>query len=305
MQGVLRETALTTFSIGNTQGRGIPLRTAPVPTERGTVWPDGTTMQGLGSEREAYGWTWARVQGPDGSSGWMPTNFLIPESGSPAGLGSLAVPTLVPAPADLPPLTLPAAIQPTPAAPVAVQPTAIPPAESAPRPAQASELQAALTRVDAPTPEKAKSVGASTGSPSIQPTAVLMIQPTPVPPPQWSLAFDRIEAVPQAEVANETGVARTRIATGVFQQIFFRAKNRQDRSANLPSDTFTLTDAQGRTYTTEFQVRQVQSASQTAPFGNGSVVPGVTVALTITFDVARDATGLTLHMKGANSIAVE
>jgi hypothetical protein len=141
----LRPTSSATFFVGNTQGRGMPMRTAPVPTERGKLWPDGTTMKGLGGEREAYGWTWSWVQDPDGNAGWMPNNFLIPAAGSPAGIGSEAVPTLVLAPAEPPTVARPTTMPPT-----VAQPTTRPSTVGVPKPMQSiqslSDLAAPASR---------------------------------------------------------------------------------------------------------------------------------------------------------------
>lgn len=122
----------------------MPVRTAPVLTERGRPWPDGTTLQGLGGEREAYGWTWAWVQAPDGTSGWVPINFLIPAAGSPSGIGSEAVPTLVPAPPEPPTLAglLPSGLSATGGAPTPTQTAVSQPVTPQPDPtatAQATE----------------------------------------------------------------------------------------------------------------------------------------------------------------------
>jgi hypothetical protein len=140
------------------------------------------------------------------------------------------------------------------------------------------------------------------------PPAVQAPAPAQAPPAEateWALAFDSIQPLTQSDVYNEAGIPRTQVATGVFQRIFFRAKNKQDKSASIPSSALSLTDDQGRTYTSDFQVRQVQGNGISAPFGGASVVPGATVALNITFDVAPDATGLVLHMKGASSVKVQ
>jgi hypothetical protein len=284
----LRPTSIATFLIGNTQGRGMPMRPVPIPTERGKVWPDGTAMKGLGGEQKAYGWTWAWVQDPDGSSGWMPNNFLIPAAGSPTDIGSAAVPTLVMAPAE-PPVAFGAT--PTPAS--AQAPAAPAPAQAAsttltPVPAGVLPMTApALTPALAASPKA--DVPASAPAPAVAPVA------------EWALAFDRVEPLTQPTDLTDAGIPQARVATGVFQRVYFRVKNKQDKSATIPNGALTLTDDQGRTYTSDFQVRQIQANRASAEFGSTSVVPGATVALNIAFDVAPDATGLALHMQGGGS----
>ena len=97
---------------------------------------------------------------------------------------------------------------------------------------------------------------------------------------------------------------RRQVATGVFQRIFFRIQNRQKKSDTISASEFTLTDAQGRTYSTDFQVRQVQPGGTSAAYDGVNIVPGATVALIVAFDVAPDATGLVLHMRGGNDVKV-
>ena len=134
-------------------------------------------------------------------------------------------------------------------------------------------------------------------------------QPTAAPalPTDWALAFDRIVPVTEPRVYrvyNDAGISRTQVATGMFQRIYFQLQNRQKKSATVTGGEFTLTDAQGRTYESDFQVRQVQANGLSKAFGGASIVPGATVALNLTFDVARDATGLVLHLKGGNDVKV-
>jgi hypothetical protein len=126
----------------------------------------------------------------------------------------------------------------------------------------------------------------------------------PAAPTVWVLAFDRIEALTESRVFNEAGISRTQVATGIFKRIFFRIRNLQQKSATVSGSEFTLTDAQGRTYKSDFQVRQVQAGGVSEAFGGASIVPGATVALNLAFDVARDATGLVLHLKGGNDVKV-
>jgi hypothetical protein len=65
-----------------------------------------------------------------------------------------------------------------------------------------------------------------------------------------------------------------------------------------------MTDAQGRTYRPDFQARQVMRNSS-EPFDGSSIAPGASVPLSITFDVAKDAAGLVLHVRDGNDAPVK
>jgi len=111
-----------------------------------------------------------------------------------------------------------------------------------------------------------------------------------------------VETTTQRIVSNEYGVSRTQTASGKYQRIYFRLRNMQQESSSVTGNAFTLTDAQGRKYSSDFEVRQVQPDGTSSPFGGSSIAPGATVALNLTFDVASDATGLVLHLVGASDL---
>src|SRR5688572_29517868 len=128
----LRPIAPTTFVVGNTLGRGMMLRQEPVPGNSGTVWPDGTTMEGLGAERVAYGWTWLWVRDPNSTSGWIPAEYLVragdgSEEEPGPNASSLPLPStptrLATPPAELPPPTPSASTPPGPPAALASAPS--------------------------------------------------------------------------------------------------------------------------------------------------------------------------------------
>jgi Domain of unknown function (DUF4352) len=97
-------------------------------------------------------------------------------------------------------------------------------------------------------------------------------------------------------VSNEYGLTRLQEPTGRFVRATFSVKNLQDRSASVGGSDFSLSDERGRTYETDFQVRQAQG-SGSQPFDHSNISPGATVTLQLTFDVAKDANGLTLKMR--------
>ena len=140
--------------------------------------------------------------------------------------------------------------------------------------------------------------------------------PQPQQPPQqqapsqpqavsWAVAFDKIEVTDLRVVSNEAGVSRPQIPSGQFQRVYFRIQNRQKQTSPLTSSAFSLTDDRGRTYTSDFQLWQIQPDGSAASFSGASVAPGGTVGLYLTFDVATDATGLVLHTRGGNDVKVE
>ena len=132
--------------------------------------------------------------------------------------------------------------------------------------------------------------------------------PSPVRPPasgsQWALAFDRSLTLPSVLVSNEYGIERQMYPTGKFLRIYFQLTNVRSVSTAIWTTDFSLKDAQGRTYTSDFQVRQQRPDGTSAEFSGYSVAPGTTVSLSLTFDVASQATGLVLHLNDGNSIAV-
>jgi hypothetical protein len=160
-----RSTALATFVVDNTLGRGMALRPAPTSRIAGKPWPDGTRMEGLGAEQDAYGWTWRWVRDPDGTSGWMPSNYLIQDESAPApssGTGSAmapsAPPTLIIVP-TLPPPTV-RVPTPTPGAP-----------ETAPSSAPATSSSAHATPPSVPTTTIPADAPTSTPGVQMPPTA--------------------------------------------------------------------------------------------------------------------------------------
>jgi hypothetical protein len=136
------------------------------------------------------------------------------------------------------------------------------------------------------------------------PTVAGPAAPPPASPTNWVMAFDKMEASEGRIVSNEAGVRRQQMATGTFQRIYFRVRNLQKQSSSISSSAFTLVDAQGRTYNSDFELRQVLPGGGSSEFGGASIAPDATVALNLTFDVARDATGLVLKMKGGNEVKV-
>jgi hypothetical protein len=69
------------YRIGNTGGDGAYLRRSPRLADRLNAWPDNTILVDLGEEATGDGLTWRKVQAPNGSTGYMPTRWLVPVPG--------------------------------------------------------------------------------------------------------------------------------------------------------------------------------------------------------------------------------
>ncbi|MFN8634781.1 MAG: hypothetical protein U0893_13070 [Chloroflexota bacterium] len=340
----LRPTTAATFVVTNTLGRGMAIKSTPASRDPGKAWPDGTKMFGLGAEQDAYGWTWRWVRDPDGNTGWMPSNYLVQDDASAAagaatnptpGAGATAPAAGNTAPAGLaapaPPPTqiiVPEPVLPTPTMPA---PTSVPAATSnagaavTPGTAQASQAATVTTRLvggtasgDAQPTQRQPGAAARIAGTVVVPATAAAPTATPQPqqPPQqqapsqpqavsWAVAFDKIEVTDLRVVSNEAGVSRPQIPSGQFQRVYFRIQNRQKQTSPLTSSAFSLTDDRGRTYTSDFQLWQIQPDGSAASFSGASVAPGGTVGLYLTFDVATDATGLVLHTRGGNDVKVE
>ena len=122
---------------------------------------------------------------------------------------------------------------------------------------------------------------------------------------KWSVTFSRSTVNTTGNlVSNEFGTTRIQAPTGKFLTVYFTLHNEQSKSAAMSGSDLTMTDGQGRTYRSDFQARQVLG-SASEPFDGSSIAPGASVALTITFDVAKDATGLVLHVRGGNDLQVK
>jgi uncharacterized protein DUF4352 len=138
-------------------------------------------------------------------------------------------------------------------------------------------------------------------------TALPDVQAVPAPPSEvsstasataqkWQVTPKGLDAIPTSLVSNEYGLTRQQNPTGKFMRVTFSLKNLQNRSAYITGSDFELVDSRNRTYDTDFQTRQVQG-STSQPFDHSNIAPGATVVLTLTFDVAPDASGLTLRMR--------
>ena len=119
----------------------------------------------------------------------------------------------------------------------------------------------------------------------------------------WTLTFDH--TAPVAALARSDGhIAQPLTPAGRFLAIFFAVRNDGERAAYLTGNDFWLTDAQGRGYRSSFELQGVQADGGNASIDSVPLLPGATVAASLTFDVAVDADGLVLHVAGAAAMPV-
>ena len=63
--------------VGNTDGVGAFVRRTPNLDDHLSAWPDGTRLDIIGPDQTANGLTWENVRAPDGSEGWIPTQYTV------------------------------------------------------------------------------------------------------------------------------------------------------------------------------------------------------------------------------------
>ncbi len=138
---------------------------------------------------------------------------------------------------------------------------------------------------------------------------ITKIIPAPPPPPplvangmNWTIAFDHNLILPGISVDDGTGHLKPLTPKGRWINIYFRARNNQSKPAMLTSDNVSVGDKQGRTYTSAFDLRQVDNNGNESPL-SAPIQPGATALIRITLDVPPDATGGVMHVSGGNDIA--
>ncbi len=73
-------TATVRWLVGQTDGEGVFLRASPHLSDKLDAWPDDTPMQEIGPPTTGEGLDWRHVRAPDGSEGWVPARYLVPET---------------------------------------------------------------------------------------------------------------------------------------------------------------------------------------------------------------------------------
>jgi SH3-like domain-containing protein len=79
------------LTVVKTEGQGVNFRTSPGGAPVGS-WPDGARMTEVGDSKQVNGRTWRNVRAPDGTTGWIASDYLSGSSGS-AGTTLAAVQT--------------------------------------------------------------------------------------------------------------------------------------------------------------------------------------------------------------------
>jgi hypothetical protein len=132
---------------------------------------------------------------------------------------------------------------------------------------------------------------ASPAPPALQPNGLTL-----------TVAFDHNLVVPSVQVVDGSGNVTAMPAKGQWVNIYFRVRNNRPAPSALATDQVTIGDKQGRNYSSIFDLRQVDDQGQETVFP-GTISPGATLLLRLTFDVAADATGGVLHIRGGNDVA--
>jgi hypothetical protein len=66
-----------TLYVGNTGGEGVYIRATPRMDDTLRPWADNTPMVVIGPRIEGDGHMWERVRAPDGSEGYIPSEYLV------------------------------------------------------------------------------------------------------------------------------------------------------------------------------------------------------------------------------------
>lgn len=76
--------------VGNTDGQGVYLRSAPQVGERLRAYPDGTPLSLLGPDVESGGTVWRHVRAPDGLEGYVSAAYVVALPAGSADAGAYA-----------------------------------------------------------------------------------------------------------------------------------------------------------------------------------------------------------------------
>ena len=64
--------------VANTDGHGVYLRRGPKLDDRVRAWVEGTRMDATGAPVSGDGVEWLKVRAPDGTEGYVPSQYLSP-----------------------------------------------------------------------------------------------------------------------------------------------------------------------------------------------------------------------------------
>lgn len=75
----LTPTAATrVLRVGNTDGEGVYIRSSPAMGDRIRAYPDNTELRVIGPDQEGEGRRWYHVRAPDGTEGYVPSEYAVP-----------------------------------------------------------------------------------------------------------------------------------------------------------------------------------------------------------------------------------
>ena len=66
------------LTVAGTGGEGVYLRRTTRMADKLEAWPDGTPLRVVGRDAEAEGRLWKNVMDPDGQTGWVPDQYVVP-----------------------------------------------------------------------------------------------------------------------------------------------------------------------------------------------------------------------------------
>ena len=66
------------MKVGNTDRMGVYIRRTPNMNDKIRPWTDGTPMVVLGKPETIDGISWTKVRAPDGTEGYVPSQYLVP-----------------------------------------------------------------------------------------------------------------------------------------------------------------------------------------------------------------------------------
>ena len=101
---------------------------------------------------------------------------------------------------------------------------------------------------------------------------------------------------------DEYGNTKTLTASGKYVTVYFSLRNDEKTSDSVSSSDFKLSDRQGRSYNSDYQVREVLPSGWSSAFDGTNIAPCATVSMSLTFDAAKVVAGLMLHLTAGNDV---
>jgi hypothetical protein len=198
----------------NTEGEGVTLRDQPGTGERIKVWPEGTELTSLGETQQAANRLWTRVRDPEGTVGWVASEFLLDST------IAILTPTVDrPAPPPVAIVIDTPVPAPVPTVAVAAQPTATFPALRPTFTPQTAAAPAAVGATQSPAQAKPGSTAAAPAKPgaaSAPPAKPGPTQPPSKPSGQAAPAKPADRSAPQGGQCPGGQPIKANAATGAY-----------------------------------------------------------------------------------------